>query len=42
MKAVLCKAYGPPSSLVLEDVPAKKPGKREILLEVKACSVQFS
>ena len=25
MRAVLCKAYGPPSSLVLEDVPAPQP-----------------
>lgn len=41
MKAVLCKAYGAPSSLVLEDVPAKQPGKKEILLEIKACSVNF-
>ena len=41
MKAILCKTLGPPSGLVLEDIPSKTPGKKEVLIEVKACSVNF-
>lgn len=41
MKAVLCKEYGPPESLVVEDVPAAKAGKGEVVVAVKACSVNF-
>lgn len=41
MKAILCKTLGPPSQLVLEDIPSKTPGKKEVLIEVKACSVNF-
>jgi NADPH:quinone reductase len=41
LRAVLCKAYGPPESLVLEDVPSPVPGKGEVVLSVKAASVNF-
>src|SRR5947209_19276875 len=41
MKAVVCKAYGPPESLVLEDLPAPKPGPGEVVVSVKAASVNF-
>src|SRR5690242_18905754 len=41
MKAVLCKAYGPPESLVVEDVPSPKPGAGEVVVTVKAASVNF-
>jgi NADPH2:quinone reductase len=41
MRAVLCKAYGPPSSLVLEDVPAPQPKAKEVVVGVKACGVNF-
>ena len=41
MKAVLCKELGPPSKLVIEEVPSKKPGEKEVLVEIKACSVNF-
>jgi NADPH:quinone reductase len=41
MKAVLCKEYGPPDSLVLEDVEPLKPGKGQVLINVKACGVNF-
>ena len=41
MKAVLCKELGPPSKLVVEDIPSKSPGAKEVLVEVKACSVNF-
>lgn len=41
MKAILCKAYGPPSSLVLEDLASPKPGPKEVLVQVKACGLNF-
>ncbi|MEM7370092.1 MAG: NADPH:quinone oxidoreductase family protein [Bacteroidota bacterium] len=41
MKAVLCKAYGPPEDLVVEEVPSPKPGKNQVLITVKACGVNF-
>ncbi len=41
MRAVLCKAYGPPSSLVLEDVPAPQPKPNEVVIGIKACGVNF-
>jgi NADPH2:quinone reductase len=41
MKAVLCKAYGPPESLVIEDVPSLEPGPGEVVIAVKAASVNF-
>ena len=41
MKAVLCKAYGPPESLVVEDVPSPIPGPGEVVIAVKAASVNF-
>ncbi len=41
MRAVLCKAYGMPSDLVLEEVPSPSPGKGEVLVSVKAAGVNF-
>jgi len=41
MKAVLCKAYGPPDSLVIEDVASPIPGPGEAVISVKAASVNF-
>lgn len=41
MKAIRCKAYGPPSSLVLENIDTPQPGAKEILVEVKACGINF-
>jgi len=41
MKAMLCKAYGPPETLVLSDVPSSKPGPSQIVITVKACGVNF-
>src|SRR5215470_4055304 len=41
MKAVLCKSYGPPESLVVEDLPSPKPGAGEVVVAVKAASVNF-
>ncbi len=41
MKAVLCKAFGPPESLVIEEVEPLKPGKGQVVINVKACGVNF-
>jgi len=41
MKAILCKKFGPPSSLVYEDIADPTPASDEVLLKVKACSVNF-
>jgi NADPH2:quinone reductase len=41
MKAVLCKQFGPPESLVLEELPALKAGPGEVVVSVKAASVNF-
>jgi NADPH:quinone reductase len=41
MKAVLCKVYGPPESLVIEEVEPLKPGKGQVVIDVKACGVNF-
>jgi NADPH2:quinone reductase len=41
MRAVLCKAFGPPESLVVEDVPSPTPGPGEVVMSVKAASVNF-
>jgi NADPH2:quinone reductase len=41
MKAVLCKEWGPPESLVLEDIPAREPGPGQVRIRVRAASVNF-
>ncbi|GAB3957452.1 NADPH:quinone oxidoreductase family protein [Spirosoma harenae] len=41
MKAILCRVYGLPDSLSLEDVPSPVPGAGEVLIQVKACSLNF-
>jgi NADPH2:quinone reductase len=41
MKAVLCKAFGPADSLVLEDVTAPVAKANEVLLDVHAAGVNF-
>jgi NADPH2:quinone reductase len=41
MKAVLCKQYGPPSSLVVEEVPELVPGAGQVLIDVHAAGVNF-
>jgi NADPH2:quinone reductase len=41
MKAVLCKDWGPPDTLVVEDVPSPAPGKGQLLVSVKASGVNF-
>ena len=41
MKAVLCKAYGPPESLVIETVPDPVPRAGEVLVKVRAAALNF-
>ncbi|CAN5325633.1 NADPH:quinone oxidoreductase family protein [soil metagenome] len=41
MKAMLCREYGPPESLVLEDVPDLSPGKGDVVVRVRAAAVNF-
>lgn len=41
MKAVLCKSYGPPESLVIEEVTPLVPEQGEVIIDVKACGLNF-
>ncbi|MCX7891544.1 MAG: NADPH:quinone oxidoreductase family protein [Burkholderiales bacterium] len=41
MKAVLCKAWGAPESLVVADIPAPKAGKGQVVVAVRAAGVNF-
>jgi NADPH2:quinone reductase len=41
MRAVLCKAFGPPESLVLEDVADPVAGDGQVVIDVKACAINF-
>jgi len=41
VKAVMCKQFGPPESLVIEDLPSPTPGAGEVVVTVKAASVNF-
>ncbi|HTT13395.1 MAG TPA: NADPH:quinone oxidoreductase family protein [Burkholderiaceae bacterium] len=41
MKAVLCRTFGPPETLAVEEVPTPTPGPGEALVRVKAAGVNF-
>ena len=41
MKAVLCKEYGPPESLVIEEIASKPVGKGEVRVALHAAGVNF-
>ena len=41
MKAILCKSYGPPENLVLEEVQDLNPKEGEALVEVYAAALNF-
>ena len=41
MKAMLCKEYGPPSTLVLEDIPSEPTGSGQVKIRVRAAGVNF-
>lgn len=41
MKAVLCKEFGPPACLVVEEIESPEPGEDQVLIDIKACGVNF-
>jgi NADPH2:quinone reductase len=41
VRALLCKAWGPPDSLVIEEVPPPVPAPGEVLVSVSAASLNF-
>lgn len=41
MKAIVCKSYGTPDTLVYEELPGLMPGPKDVLVQVKACSINF-
>lgn len=41
MKALLCKSYGPPENLVIEEVDDLEPGPGEAVVDVYAASLNF-
>jgi NADPH2:quinone reductase len=41
MKALLCREYGPIDRLRVEEVPSPQPGPNEVVVEVKASSLNF-
>ncbi len=41
MKAVLCKEYGMPETLVIEEIDSLRAGKGQVVVTVKACGVNF-
>ena len=41
MKAILCQELGPPESLVYTDLELSSPQEKQVLIEVKACSVNY-
>ena len=41
MKAVICKKFGPPEDLVVEEMPDPTPGEGEVVVDVRAVAVTF-
>lgn len=41
MRALLCREFGPPERLVVEDVPAPTPAAGQVVVRVKAAGVNF-
>jgi NADPH2:quinone reductase len=41
MKALLCKEFGPPESLVVEDLASPEPGPDEVVIAAKAVGLNF-
>ena len=42
MRAVLCREWGDPESLVIDDVPSPPVGPTEVLIRVRACGLNFA
>src|SRR6266851_3481950 len=41
MKALICREYGPIERLKVEDVPSPRPGPNDVVVEVRASSLNF-
>ena len=41
MKALRCNSYGPPSGLVIEDLPDPRPGPGQVLVGIEAAGVNY-
>jgi NADPH:quinone reductase len=41
MRALRCNVYGPPESLVVEDLPDPEPGKGEVVVGVESAAVNY-
>lgn len=41
MKAIVCTQWGPPETLVLQELPSPQPGPGQVLINVKAAGVNF-
>jgi NADPH:quinone reductase len=41
MRAVICRTYGPPEDLVVDDVPDPTPGPGQLVVKVHAAAVNF-
>lgn len=41
MRAVVCKQFGPPENLVIEEMEDPTPGAGEVVIEVRACPITF-
>ncbi|MGE5247463.1 MAG: NADPH:quinone oxidoreductase family protein, partial [Verrucomicrobiota bacterium] len=41
MRALLCTSFGPPEALSVREVPVPRPGRGQVLVDVKACSINF-
>ncbi len=42
MRSVMCRQWGLPDKLVIEDLPTPTPGVDEVLISVRACGLAFS
>jgi NADPH:quinone reductase len=41
MKAIICDAWGPPSTLSLRDMPSPTPGPQQVVVRVRVAAVNF-
>jgi NADPH:quinone reductase len=41
MRAAMCRAYGPPDTVTVEDVPSPEPGPGQVLVDVRAAAINF-
>jgi NADPH2:quinone reductase len=42
MRAVICRAWGEPEGLAVEDVAPPAPGPGEVMIDVKATGVSYT